>query len=158
MFDVTGTFLDELQDWFAKNYPDTETFILEIENSQGDGVPITERGNVQRRRPPRADQGRGGRGDHRPRALRELHPGRRRDRDQLETQYGVPAVAVHNGAFRSSPSDGAHHGMPYLRQAYTPSPVVNLTGPELARLHRGRRPGERPAVHGRRHRRASPRT
>ena len=47
MFDVTGTFLDELQQWFAKNCPDTETFILEIENSQGDGVPIAERGNIK---------------------------------------------------------------------------------------------------------------
>jgi len=132
MFDVTGTFLDELQDWFAKNYPDTETFILEIENSQGDGVPIAERGIVK-------DVGH----------LERIHA----EADgaiialglcasctqavagtaiQLETEYGVPAVAVHNGAFRQLTQQMVRtNGMPYLRQAYTPAPVVNLTGPEL---------------------------
>jgi len=132
MFDVTGTFLDELQKWFTANYPDTETFILEIENSQGDGVPIAERGNIK-------DVG------HLERIKAEadgaiIALGLCASCTQavagtamkLESDYGVPAIAVHNGAFLKLTQQTARTGgMPYLRQVYTPSPVVNLTAPEL---------------------------
>ena len=132
MFDVTGTFLDEMQQWFALNLPGTETFVLEIENSQGDGVPIAERGNV-------SDTG------HLDRIKKEADAavialGLCASCTQavagtamkLEAEYGIPAVAIHNGAFQKLTEQAARSaGMPHLRQAYTPSPVVNLTGPEL---------------------------
>lgn len=132
MFDVTGVFLNELQDYFAEHYPNTETFILEIENSQGDGVPIAERGIVR-------DVG------HLERIKAEADgaiialglcasctQAVAGTAIQLETDYGVPAVAVHNGAFKKlTQAMVKTNGIPYLRQAYTPSPVVNLTGPEL---------------------------
>jgi hypothetical protein len=132
MFDVTGTFLDELQAYFKEHFPTTKTFVLEIENSQGDGVPVAERGIVK-------DTG------HLERIKAEadgavIALGLCASCTQavagtamsLETEYGVPAVAVHNGAFRKLTEQTAKtRGMPYLRQVYTPSPVVNLTAPEL---------------------------
>lgn len=132
MFDVTGTFLDELQQWFGANYPNTETFILEIENSQGDGVPIAERGNIQdighlQRIKAEADGAIIALG-----LCASCTQAVAGTAMKLESEYGIPAIAVHNGAFQKLTQQTARTGgMPYLRQAYTPSPVVNLTAPEL---------------------------
>src|SRR5206468_2214273 len=115
-----------------QNMPGVETFVLEIENSKGDGVPIAERGNI-------SDTG------HLERIKAEADAavialGLCASCTQavsgtamrLESDYGVPAVAVHNSAFRAlTQAVVRHSGMPYLRQAYTPSPVVNLPGPQL---------------------------
>jgi len=132
MFDVTDTFLSELQDYFSKHYPDTETFILEIENSHGDGVRVADRGNVQdvahlERIKAEADAAIIALG-----LCASCTQAVSGTAIKLETEYGIPAVAVHNGAFKKLTQAMVRaNGMPYLRQAYTPSPVVNLTGPEL---------------------------
>jgi len=132
MFDVTGSFLEELQDWFRIHLPETDTFILEIENSHGDNLPVAERGIVK-------DTG------HLERIKAEADAaiialGLCASCTQavagtaisLETEYGVPAIAVHNSAFKRLTQNMVRtHGMPYLRQAYTPAPVINLTHAEL---------------------------
>jgi hypothetical protein len=50
----------------------------------------------------------------------------------LETQYGVPAVAVHADAFaRLVASVARVNGMPGARRAFVPTPVLNRTPAEL---------------------------
>ncbi|HEU0169083.1 MAG TPA: hypothetical protein VFS62_15005 [Chloroflexota bacterium] len=132
MFDVTGAFLDQLQDWFRQNMPGVETFVVEIENSRGDGVPISERGNIQdkghlERIKADADAAIVGLG-----LCASCTQAVSGTVMRLETEYGIPAVGVHNSAFKAlNQAVVKNQGMPYLRLAYTPSPVVNVPAPRL---------------------------
>ena len=66
----------------------------------------------------------------------------------IDGKYQVPTVAVHTDIFdRVTQSVARVNGMPRMRQAYVPQPIMGKTPRAASRLHRRPRHDHRPPVH-----------